>query len=90
MQYQLDLVLKPAEAAVLRVIGMVERRGFVVQAIHGDRGENYSGPWQLQLIVTSSRPPETLQRQLEKLYDCQSVHIQPLAASLNHAGAAGV
>ncbi|MFS2046431.1 acetolactate synthase, partial [Stenotrophomonas geniculata] len=28
MQYRLDLVLHPAEGALLRVIGMAERRGF--------------------------------------------------------------
>ena len=28
MRYRLDLVLKPAEGALVRVIGMTERRGF--------------------------------------------------------------
>ncbi|MCF5931512.1 acetolactate synthase, partial [Xanthomonas perforans] len=35
MRYRLDLVLKPAEGALVRVIGMTERRGFRPCAIQG-------------------------------------------------------
>ena len=77
MQYRLDLVLKPAEGALLRVIGMVERRGFAPRAIIGgtDCGD---GRWTLQLVVEGSRPAETLGRQLLKVYDCESVAIAAL------------
>ena len=75
MQYQLDLVLKPVEGALLRVIGMVERRGFAPYAIHGDANGDDAGRWHLQMRVNSDRPPETLCRQLEKVYDCESVRI---------------
>ena len=37
MQYRLDLVLKPAEGALVRVLGMVERRGFAAKNIAGAR-----------------------------------------------------
>ena len=38
MRYRLDLVLKPVEGALVRVIGMTERRGFAPRAISGEGG----------------------------------------------------
>jgi len=78
MQYRLDLVLNVAEGTLLRVLGLVERRGFVVQSVQAQRNEGPARSWQVQLVVSSTRSAETLQRQLEKNYDCQSVQIQPL------------
>jgi len=77
MRYRLDLVLKPAEGALVRVIGMTERRGFAPRAISGgpDAGD---GRWRLQLVVDGGRPAETLKRQLQKVYDCESVEVTPL------------
>ena len=74
MQYRLDLVLKPAEGALTRVIGMVERRGFAPRAINGAL-RDADGRWRLQLLVDGQRPAETLRRQLEKVYDCESVAV---------------
>ena len=77
MRYRLDLVLKPVEGALVRVIGMIERRGFAPRAISG--GTNCGdGRWTLQLVVEGSRPAETLRRQLLKVYDCESVAIAAL------------
>ncbi len=85
MRYRLDLVLKPADGALLRVIGMTERRGFSPCAIHGSPDANDAGRWHLQLVVDGgNRQAETLQRQLEKVYDCESVAItavDPLEAA---------
>ena len=78
MQYRLDLVLTPAEGALLRVIGMAERRGFTPRAIAGAPNAADAGRWHLQLVVDSARPPETLRRQIEKIYDCVSVRISAL------------
>ena len=78
MQYRLDLVLHPAEGALLRVIGMAERRGFAPRAIAGAPNAADAGRWHLQLVVDSTRPPETLRRQIEKIYDCVSVRISAL------------
>jgi len=77
MRYRLDLVLKPVEGALVRVIGMTERRGFAPQAISGgsDHGD---GRWRLQLVVDGVRPAETLKRQLQKVYDCESVEVVPV------------
>ena len=62
MRYRLDLVLKPVEGALVRVIGMTERRGFAPRAISGGT-EGGDGRWTLQLVVEGSRPAETLRRQ---------------------------
>ena len=77
MRYRLDLVLKPVEGALVRVIGMTERRGFAPHAIAGG-SDGEGGRWRLQLVVEGSRPAETLRRQLLKVYDCESVAIAAL------------
>ena len=78
MQYRLDLVLVPAEGALLRVIGMVERRGFTPRAVTGGQDADDGGRWHLRLVVDGDRPAETLRRQLDKVYDCVSVQIHAL------------
>jgi acetolactate synthase II small subunit len=85
MQYRLDLVLVPAEGALLRVIGMAERRGFAPRAIAGAPNAADDGRWHLQLVVDGTRPPETLCRQIEKIYDCVSVRVSALDGGA-HAG----
>ncbi len=77
MRYRLDLVLKPAEGALVRVIGMAERRGFRPQAIAGEP-DGGDGRWRLRLVVESTRPVETLRLQMQKIYDCESVEITPV------------
>ncbi|WP_374012308.1 ACT domain-containing protein [Pseudoxanthomonas koreensis] len=77
MRYRLDLVLKPVEGALVRVIGMTERRGFAPRAISGGT-DGDDGRWRLQLVVDGSRPAETLKRQLQKVYDCEAVDIVAL------------
>ncbi len=76
MRYRLDLVLRPAEGALLRVLGTAERRGFTPLAIAGEQPPD-GGDWRVQLTVRGPRPPEPLQRQIEQLYDCLSVEIAP-------------
>jgi len=84
MRYRLDLVLKPAEGALTRVIGMAERRGFAPQAISGqpDAGD---GRWRLQLVVDGQRPAESLRLQMQKIYDCESVEITAVDSGLLEA-----
>ena len=77
MRYRLDLVLKPVEGALVRVLGMTERRGFAPRAISGGC-EDGDSRWRLQLVVDGGRPAETLKRQLQKVYDCESVEISPM------------
>ncbi|MET0288113.1 MAG: ACT domain-containing protein [Pseudoxanthomonas sp.] len=83
MQYRLDLIVKPAEGALVRVIGMVERRGFAPRALHATPRDD--GRWNLQMQVEGTRPPETLRHQLDKVYDCESVAISAVSDALEVA-----
>jgi acetolactate synthase II small subunit len=77
MQFRLELRLRPAEGALLRVLGTAERRGFAPVAIEGVT-EAGDGQWRLAMTIASTRAPELLTRQLEKLHDCLSVEVVPL------------
>ena len=81
MRYQLDLTLRRAEGALVRVLGTTERRGFhpvsVDGSIHPESGRADGDHWQLRMTVEGQREPEGLQLQLAKLYDCLSVEVQP-------------
>lgn len=77
MYYRLDLRLRSAEGALVRVLSIAERRGFHVCSIQGSIDVKTSGFWQLQLIGRCSRHVLTLCRQLEKNFDCQSAAIVP-------------
>ncbi|MDR6842840.1 ACT domain-containing protein [Pseudoxanthomonas sacheonensis] len=81
MRYRLDLVLKPAEGALTRVIGMAERRGFTPYSINGEPASE-DGRWRLQLVVDGQRPAETLRLQMLKVYDCVSVEITPVETTV--------
>lgn len=79
MQYRLDLQLSAAEGAIIRVLGMIERRGFTATAIQAERASD--GLWQLTVIVESQRPGTTLAHQLEKIHDCVTVAVNVLDAA---------
>lgn len=75
MRFRLDLVLKPAEGALLRVLGMVERRGFQPQAVEARSDPADGGRWHVRMEVEGQRPGHALRAQLEKIYDCESVQV---------------
>ena len=77
MQFRLELQISAAEGALVRVLGMIERRGFTAHAIHAER--NGDGSWQLQMLVDGQRPGHTLALQLGKIYDCLAVVVTPQA-----------
>lgn len=76
MRYQLDLTLRRAEGALVRVLGTTERRGFQPVSVDGEASAD-DDRWQLRMTVEGQREPEGLQLQLAKLYDCLSVAVQP-------------
>ena len=76
MRYQLDLTLRRAEGALVRVLGTAERRGFQPVRVDGDASGD-GDQWRLRMTVEGQREPEGLQLQLAKLYDCLSVEVQP-------------
>ena len=76
MRYRLDLTLRRAEGALVRVLGTAERRGFQPVAVDGEAQDD-GDRWQLRMTVEGAREPEGLQLQLAKLHDCLSVEVQP-------------
>lgn len=78
MRYQLDLTLRRVEGAIVRILGTTERRGFQPIRVEGEAHTD-GDRWHLRMTVEGSREPEGLQHQLEKLYDCLAVDMQPCA-----------
>lgn len=75
-RYQLDLTLRQAEGALIRVLGAAERRGFRPISVDGET-QTDGDRWYLRVAVESDRSADTLRNQLEKLYDCLSVAVSP-------------
>jgi len=75
MRYQLDLTIRHAEGALIRVLGLTERRGFRPLAVQG-AVQDEQGAWKLQLTVEGERSEHTLSQQLGKLHDCVSVEVK--------------
>ncbi len=75
-RYQLDLTLRRAEGALTRVLGTAERRGFRPVSVDGET-QSDGDRWHLRLAVEGERAVDTLQSQLEKLYDCLAVEVSP-------------
>ena len=76
MRYRLEMTLRHAEGALVRVLGTAERRGFQPLSMDGEAqpdGER----WHLRMTVEGQREPEGLQQQLAKLHDCLAVEVQP-------------
>lgn len=76
MRYQLDLTLRQAEGALVRVLGTAERRGFRTLSFTGDTPPG-SDRMQVSLVVEGERPDTALAGQLAKLYDCVHVQVAP-------------
>ncbi len=78
MEHELQIELRDKEGAVLRAIGMVERRGFRMQTCHVEKPSGDSQ--QMRMTVRSARSIGVLQRQLERLHDVISVQRRTPAA----------
>ncbi len=75
MNHTLKLSLQRVEGAVIRTLGLIERRGFSVNAINTASDE--TSP-HLELTVQISSPgrsAETLARHVEKLFDVRNVDL---------------
>lgn len=73
MNHQLRIELSTAEGAALRTLGMIERRGYLLQTCQLHAG--LDGKRILEVAVASERPAGLLKRQLERLHDVLSVTI---------------
>jgi len=73
MKHTLKLSVNAAEGAILRIIGLVERRGFsLVRIDAASAGDD--GQLEMELdVVSPERSIDVLMRQLEKLFDVATV-----------------
>ena len=85
MQRKIECEIARAEGSLLRVLGVIERRGYVLQALNVQP----AGPdrLQLSLAIESLRDAEVLVRQLERLIDVHDVFLLPMESAMAHAGA---
>ena len=69
MNRTIEVSLARAEGAIVRTLGLIERRGFVVQSI-ATRSDPHGDALVLQLEVSSrGRPFDVLVRQILRLFD---------------------
>ena len=69
----IQLKLKSTEGALLRVIGVAERRGYPLLQIDAQASENHMD---VVLGVKNARPISLLLRQLNKLHDVYTAEAQ--------------
>jgi len=79
MNHTLTIQLSAAEGAVIRALGLIERRGFSLNKC--TVGEIENNRRAMEVSVSSSRPGDLLKRQLERLHDVVQVEIQPAIAT---------
>ena len=77
MNYSLRIQLSSVEGAVIRALGLMERRGYsLIKCLVGESdgtGRN------MEVSVSSSRSGDLLKRQLERLHDVYHVELLPTA-----------
>jgi acetolactate synthase regulatory subunit len=74
VSHQLKIELSTAEGAMLRALGLMERRGYLLQTcqLHSE----LEGKKVLEIRVESNRPAALLKKQLERLHDVLSVTVK--------------
>ena len=79
MNHTLHIQLSSCEGAVIRALGLMERRGFSIRKCLV--GEPDGAVRDLEVTVSSTRSGDLLKRQLERLHDVQSVELRPVAVT---------
>lgn len=75
MNHTMKLTIRRVEGAMIRALGLIERRGFAVTSINATEDEPAQ---QLELIIglrSADRSVDVLARQIEKLFDVCSVSL---------------
>ncbi len=74
VNHRLIIELSTSEGAMLRALGLMERRGYLLQTctLHAE----LDGKKVLEIQVESDRPAGLLKRQLERLHDVLAVELQ--------------
>ena len=77
MEHSLNIELSANEGAVVRTLGLIERRGFSLGKCSISEVEE--GGRIMNVTVSSTRPGDLLKRQLERLHDVRRVKLKPIA-----------
>lgn len=77
MRHTLYIQLSGVEGAVIRALGLIERRGYSLE--NCTVGKAGSEGRRMEISVTSLRPGDLLKRQLERLHDVFHVELKPVA-----------
>lgn len=73
MNHTLRMNIQKVEGAIIRLLGLIERRGFSVTAMNA-HSDDVAQQVEITLQLRSTgRSVDTLTRQIEKLYDVRSV-----------------
>jgi acetolactate synthase II small subunit len=79
MNHTLHIQLSDCEGAVIRALGLIERRGFRLDKCSVSEAD--ASGRAMEVTVTSSRPGDLLKRQLERLHDVLHVDLKPAPAA---------
>lgn len=77
MKRILHIQLSSTEGAVIRALGLIERRGFSLDKCSVSEPDGTGR--NMEVTVSSSRPGDLLKRQLERLHDVYHVELVPAA-----------
>ncbi|HPW33135.1 MAG TPA: ACT domain-containing protein [Arenimonas sp.] len=73
MSRRLEITMAANEGALIRVLGTVERRGYSLSTLHVEKTDNNM---QVSMQIESDRDANILCRQLDRLFDVQSVNLE--------------
>ena len=76
MNHTMTLTIQRVEGALIRALGLIERRGFAVTSIDASADE---AAQQMELTIevcSPGRSVDVLARQIEKLFDVRSVALE--------------
>jgi len=77
MSHTLRIQLSSVEGAVIRALGLIERRGYSLNKCSVSESDGTGRS--MEVTVTSNRPGDLLKRQLERLHDVYHVELIPTA-----------
>jgi acetolactate synthase II small subunit len=79
MNHTLRMNVQKVEGALIRLLGLIERRGFSVTAMHAHSDD---ATQQVEITIhlhSTGRSVDTLAKQIGKLYDVRSVACLPVS-----------
>ena len=78
MNHTLHIQLSSSEGAVIRALGLIERRGYTHKTCSVSESDGTGR--EMDVTVSSTRSGDLLKRQLERLHDVFHVELKPVAA----------